>query len=101
VQHKTDSLPEFLLSCPSKKFLHFDCPGCGMQRAYYAAYKGNFKESVQYNPGALPFVLLIIFTVLHLKFKFRLGHKIILWGFIITALLMWLAYLIKLIKMHH
>ncbi len=66
-----------------------------MQRAYYSLYKGKITESFTYNPGAVPFLLLLVFTALHLKFKFKQGHRVILIGFIATAVAMWVAFLIK------
>ena len=91
-----DSFPSFFLSCPSKKWAGIECPGCGMQRSWYSLYKGSIKDSWHYNPGGIPFLLLLVFTLIHLKFKLQLGAKIIMWGFITTAALMWGNFALKL-----
>lgn len=68
-----------------------------MQRSWYSLYNGNVKDSWQYNPGGIPFLFLLIFTAIHLKFAFKHGAKIIMWGFICTAALMWGSFLLKLL----
>jgi len=68
-----------------------------MQRSLYSMYRGNFLDSWHYNPGGMPFVLLLVFIALHLKLKFKHGAKIIMWGFIATAALMWGNFLLKLL----
>ena len=30
------------IKCPVKYFLHFDCPTCGMTRAMFSLFKGDF-----------------------------------------------------------
>jgi hypothetical protein len=67
-----------------------------MQRSYYSLAQGKFKESAKFNPGAIPFALLIVFTMFHLRYKFKYGHYIIIAGFVLTATLMWLNFLLKL-----
>lgn len=68
-----------------------------MQRSWYSLYKGNINDTWKYNPGGIPFLLLLIFTILHLKFAFKQGAKVILWGFIATAGLMWGNFVLKLL----
>jgi hypothetical protein len=92
-----DSFPAYFLACPSKKYAGIDCPGCGMQRSWYSLYKGDIAGSWSYNPGGFPFLLLLVFTILHLKWSFKHGAKIIMWGFIATAALMWGKFIYKLL----
>jgi hypothetical protein len=35
-------LPE---TCPSRRLLHFDCPGCGLTRSFIHLAHGNWRES--------------------------------------------------------
>ncbi|MBL7810865.1 MAG: DUF2752 domain-containing protein [Bacteroidetes bacterium] len=93
---KPKSGPVFWFACPSKKYFGLDCPGCGMQRACYSLVQGKPIQSLKYNPGALPFLLLLVFTMLHLRFRFKHGHRVILAGFIVTVAAMWTAFLFKL-----
>ncbi|TKC12320.1 DUF2752 domain-containing protein [Pedobacter polaris] len=47
----------FLIPCPFKYLTHLDCPGCGFQRSVLALFQGNFLESFQLYPPAIPFLL--------------------------------------------
>jgi hypothetical protein len=92
-----DSFPSYFLTCPSKKWAGIECPGCGMQRSLYSIYKGDVSASWHYNPGGIPFALLLVFTAVHLKRHIKHGPTIILWGFILTAALMWGNFILKLL----
>lgn len=71
-------LEKHMLICPSVRYLHMICPGCGMQRSGIALLKGNIVESLQLYPALLPMMVLCIFTILHLCIKFNHGGKIII-----------------------
>ncbi|MEE1240094.1 MAG: DUF2752 domain-containing protein [Acutalibacteraceae bacterium] len=49
------------IKCPIKYFLHLDCPTCGMTRAMFSLFKGDFASYMQFNPMALPFLLILLF----------------------------------------
>jgi len=66
-------LQDNMLSCPSKKFLHLECPGCGLQRSCIALLKGDLQNSLQLYPATIPLLFLLGFTMLHLKYKFLHG----------------------------
>jgi hypothetical protein len=52
--------------CPSATLLHVPCPGCGMTRAMFAAFRGHFAESWHYHPLALVAVpLLLAYAAAH------------------------------------
>ncbi len=61
-----------------------DCPGCGIQRSFFKLIHGDFIESFELFPALLPLLFLIIYTVIHLKFMFKNGHKVILGLFFAT-----------------
>ena len=88
-------LRNHLLTCPSKQFFHFDCPGCGLQRSILALLEGNFAESFRLYPATTPILFCFIFTALHLKFKFKYGAAIIKSGYILAALTVVISYLYK------
>lgn len=71
----TDFLEKHMLSCPSKKFLNIECPGCGFQRSFIALLKGNFTESFILYPALTPLLLLFAYTLLHLKYGFINGAR--------------------------
>lgn len=62
------------IKCPIKYFLHFDCPTCGMTRAMFSLFKGDFASYMSFNPMALPFLLVLLFG-LHGRF-FPINNKI-------------------------
>lgn len=39
----------YLIGCPVKRFTGFDCPFCGMTRAYTAFFCGDFKAALNYH----------------------------------------------------
>lgn len=47
--------------CPIKYFFHINCPTCGMTRAILSLLKGNLRAYAEYNPAALPFLILLLF----------------------------------------
>ncbi len=62
-----------MLTCPSRKWLHLDCPGCGLQRSVIALFRGDLRTSLQLYPAAIPLLLLLGFIPLHLKYDFPHG----------------------------
>lgn len=91
-------LQQHLFTCPSKKYLHIDCPGCGFQRSVIALLKGDIVESVQLYPAAMPLLTLVLFTILHLKFKFAHGATAIKYLQIFCAALILGFYIYKIIN---
>ena len=49
------------IKCPIKYFFHFDCPTCGMTRAMFSLFRGDFASYIHFNPIALPFLLILLF----------------------------------------
>lgn len=90
-------LNEHLLTCPSKQFFHFDCPGCGMQRSFLALLHGEIGESLRLYPAMIPLLVLVIFTMLHIKFDFKNGASLIKWGYLSCAIIVFIFYLYKVI----
>jgi hypothetical protein len=88
-------LEQHLLACPSKKWLHMDCPGCGMQRSLLALLKGNVMESLAFYPATIPVLLMLLYLALHLYFKFSNGAKILTFFFIVNTSIIVLNYIYK------
>jgi hypothetical protein len=84
-----------LATCGFKSHFGFDCPGCGMQRAAISLMRGEVVESLQYNPGLIPFLFVIVFTALHLIFKFEKGGSVLVWGYCITLGILLVNYTLK------
>lgn len=74
-----------------------DCPGCGMQRSFIELLKGNFIDSFQLYPALLPTIFTLIFTGMHLIFKFKNGASIVKYSFISTIVIVLISYFIKML----
>lgn len=59
-------IEDFMLTCPSKKFLGVECLGCGAQRAIVLVFEGRFSEAFQMYPAV--YTLLLFFFTLGLSF---------------------------------
>lgn len=87
-----------MLPCPIHKLTGFDCPGCGMQRAAIELFKGNIWESILHYPALLPLIFMFAFLSIHLIFKIKNGAKILKYLFIFNAIIIFVNYIIKFIK---
>lgn len=87
-----------MLSCPSQKYLHIQCPGCGLQRSIVALLRGEFLTSVWLYPATVPILILLAFTAMHLKFKFTKGADIIVHMQITIAIVIAVFYIYKIIN---
>lgn len=90
-----DFLERNLFSCSIKNLTGYECPGCGMQRAFIALLKGNIADSFAYNASLIPFLITIVFTVSHLIFGYKNGARLIIILFSVTVGVMLGQYVIK------
>ena len=88
-------IDDFMLTCPSKKFLGVECLGCGAQRAVVLVFEGKFAEAFQMYPAV--YTLLIFFIILGLSFidKKRKYSNILLIMIIINLIIMVIGYIYK------
>jgi hypothetical protein len=84
-----------MIPCPVHQLTGYECPGCGMQRAIIELLKGHVWESILYYPALIPLMLMFIFLILHLKFDFKNGAKILKFVFILNAIIISLNYIFK------
>jgi hypothetical protein len=85
------------LPCFVKSIFHVDCPGCGFQRAVLLLGKGQVQQSWHQYPPTIPILLLFTFGLLHLKFNFSNGAKIITTGYLMIAMFVFCNYVLKLL----
>lgn len=52
------------LPCWIKTWTGFECPGCGMQRAFLFLLKGEWKASFLAYPALLPLIVFLLLAVL-------------------------------------
>lgn len=89
-------MEEYMLPCLNKTLFGFECMGCGFQRSAYALSKGNISEAFNFYPAIFTIIVLLVFFILHLKFKFKNGHKYLLGLYIINILIIIASYTNKL-----
>lgn len=85
-----------MLPCFYKKFLGFECPGCGMQRSIIALFRGELYESFLLYPPLFFIILLLVLLIIHLIFKLKHGANILKWMFILNAIVIIISFIIKL-----
>ncbi|RKE82745.1 DUF2752 domain-containing protein [Chryseobacterium sp. AG363] len=86
---------DFMLICPSKKFLGVECLGCGAQRAIVLVFEGKFSEAFQMYPAV--YTLLLFFLILGVSFidKKRKYGNILMILVIINLIIMVVGYIYK------
>jgi hypothetical protein len=94
----TGWLEAHLLSCPSKTYLHIECPGCGLQRSVIALLKGDAVTSFRLYPATIPILLLFTFTLMHLRFKFTRGAAAIKYTQAGIAIVIAVFYIYKIVN---
>jgi len=83
--------------CFYKSVFGMECPGCGMQRAFIALLRGDLLASLKLYPALIPTMILMAFLAAHIVFKLKNGAKILLYMFIINAVIIVISYLYKII----
>ena len=54
------SLEDFMIPCLNKKLFGFDCPGCGIQRAYSILFQGDFIAAFKMYPAIYTYYSLVV-----------------------------------------
>ena len=86
-----------MLDCYWKSTFGIECFGCGFQRSVELMLHGEIIDSISLFPALIPFVITIVYTLLHLNFKFKNGARHIVIFFIVTVLIMLISYFYKLL----
>lgn len=84
-----------MFACPLKALLHIDCPGCGMQRSFIALLRGDVAGSFALHPATMPLLVMLVFTALHIRFKFRHGAAVIIILYTAIAIMTAVFYIYK------
>lgn len=87
-----------MLTCPSKRWLHLECPGCGFQRSVVALFKGEMRTSLQLYPATIPLLMLLAFVTLHIKYDFPHGAMVIKYWQGGVAILILVFYIYKIVN---
>lgn len=81
--------------CFYKSVLGAECPGCGMQRAMIALLRGDVIGSLKLYPALIPTIVMMLFLIMHLFLKFKNGARILLYLFILNAVIIISFYIFK------
>lgn len=84
------------LPCPTRAWLHIDCPGCGMQRAFADLLRGDLAESWGHYPPLIPFLLTLILLVVALWSRFTWRLPVLKGAFVLTGLSILINYSLRL-----
>ncbi|MFL9833836.1 DUF2752 domain-containing protein [Chryseobacterium terrae] len=88
-------IEDFMLPCPSKKFLGIECFGCGSQRAILMVFQGKFSEAFQMFPAVYTLLLFFCFVLINFIDKKRNYGQILVFLAIINSLIMVFSYFYK------
>lgn len=92
------SLEDYLLPCLNKKMFGIDCLGCGIQRSIIHLINGEFTKAYYMYPAIYTLILLAVFLLLNIKYKFKNSRKIIITLATINVLIIVISYFIKMQK---
>lgn len=90
-------MDEYMLPCLNKKYLGFECMGCGLQRSVSLLLKGEFVEAFFMYPAIYPLLLLFGVLVTNQFFSFKYANKSIIFLAILTVATIIISYAIKLL----
>lgn len=92
----TKGLEDYMLPCLNKKYLGFECMGCGLQRSALFLLKGQFADAFFMYPGIYTIIALFGFLIINHFKNFKFGNKIIAILAILNVVVIVGSYLIKL-----
>lgn len=88
---------DYMLPCLTKKFLGFDCPGCGLQRSVALLLHGDLVASFEMYPALYPMLLLFFFIGLKHVINVRFENTITFGLLLITFIAIMTNFILKLI----
>ncbi|PNW26578.1 DUF2752 domain-containing protein [Formosa algae] len=90
------SIEDYMLPCLTKKYLGFDCLGCGLQRSVALILHGDFILAFKMYPAIYTIIILAIFLLINAFKSFKHQESIKRWLFIINIVIIVISYFIKL-----
>jgi hypothetical protein len=94
----TNWLENNMQTCAFKQMTGKDCPGCGSQRSFFLLLKGQIGESICMYPALIPIIILFLFLIVHLIFKFNKGGTFLKYNFIVVMSIIVVSYLFKILR---
>jgi hypothetical protein len=88
-------MEEYMLPCLNKKYLGFECMGCGIQRSAALLFRGEFIEAFLMYPGIYPLIALLGLIITNQFVTLKYANKTIIFLAILTVATIIISYLIK------
>lgn len=88
-------MEEYMLPCLNKKYLGFECMGCGIQRSISLLLKGQFTDAFLMYPAIYPLLALLAFLMVNQFISFKYANKSIIFLAILTVATIIVSYIIK------
>jgi hypothetical protein len=89
-------LEDYMLPCLHKKYLGFDCIGCGLQRSVVLLLKGEFIDAFFMYPAIYPMLFLFVFLIFDRILTINHGENIKLGLAALTLITAVTSYILKL-----
>ncbi|RED43564.1 uncharacterized protein DUF2752 [Winogradskyella eximia] len=70
-------IEDYMLPCLNKKYLGFECMGCGLQRSVALILKGQFVDAFIMYPAIYSIIALFGFIIINSFKNYKSGTKII------------------------
>lgn len=91
-------LQEYMIPCATKQILGFDCPGCGLQRAFVLLVQGEFLEAFYMYPAIFALIPLALVLIGNKFFSFKYANPLIIVLAISSVAMIVINYIFKLIQ---
>lgn len=88
---------DYMLPCMNKQFLGLECTGCGIQRAAFLLFHGEFVEAFKMYPAIYPLIVLFGFLLLNSFMRIKHENKISIFLMITTVSTILINYILKFI----
>jgi len=89
-------LEDYMIPCLNKKYLGFECMGCGLQRSVALIFKGQLADAFFMYPAVYTIIALFGFIIINHFKNFKLGNKIIIILALLNVVVIICSYLLKL-----
>lgn len=87
-----------MLPCLNKKYLGFECMGCGLQRSVSLLLKGDLVEAFYMYPAIYPLIFLFSVLVINQFFTIKYANRSIIFLAIVTVATMIISYALKMLN---
>lgn len=93
-----EDISHYMLPCVNKQILGFECPGCGIQRAFALVFQGKLIDGFLMYPAIYTLVLLGIVLLTSYFYKFKHSTKVISILALLSIILILSNFIYKLIN---